>query len=262
MPLAHESIEGELIAPRHLAGGGDPAWITVPLHRASNWSYGHDPLMPRVLLSSPDQKALLRLEPDPGGPWWTLHHAAEPDRPAWYASFGARTPVELIAAVTDALTDPAPAAQKPTDPYEPLRQIAWTPSAGAPGFVSPDGATYVQRSGTVQDPGSWWVTATLGRDRAQLPVWQARFDERTPVHLVTAFTAALADPRPVPRTDSPRCLPTRDPGLITRRPTDIPVASIASALEERVQSLAARRSAPAANPSPPLLPPPMNSRGR
>ncbi|MFE4546660.1 DUF317 domain-containing protein [Streptomyces sp. NPDC056785] len=46
--------------------------------------------MPRVLLSSPDQKALLRLEPDPDGQWWK--HAAEPGRPAWYASFGARTP--------------------------------------------------------------------------------------------------------------------------------------------------------------------------
>jgi hypothetical protein len=42
--------------------------------------------MPRVLLSSPDQKALLRLEPDPDDQWWTLHHVAEPDRPAWYAS--------------------------------------------------------------------------------------------------------------------------------------------------------------------------------
>ncbi|MDF9811831.1 DUF317 domain-containing protein [Streptomyces sp. SPB162] len=49
--------------------------------------------MPRVLLSSPDQKALLRLEPAPDDQWWTLHHAAEaaePNRPAWYASFGAR----------------------------------------------------------------------------------------------------------------------------------------------------------------------------
>ena len=69
------NVDIDYIAPRHLAGGGDPAWITVPLHRACGWSYGHDPLMPRVLLSSPDQKALLRLEPDPDGRWWTLQHA-------------------------------------------------------------------------------------------------------------------------------------------------------------------------------------------
>ncbi|MGC4971702.1 DUF317 domain-containing protein [Streptomyces sp. DT199] len=73
--------------------------------------------MPRVLLSSPDQKALLRLEPDPDDQWWTLHHVAEPDRPAWYASFGARTAVKLIAVFTAALTDPAPAADAPCDPY-------------------------------------------------------------------------------------------------------------------------------------------------
>ncbi|WP_246040973.1 DUF317 domain-containing protein [Streptomyces cadmiisoli] len=52
----------------------------------------------------------------------TLHHVAEPDRPAWYASFGARTAVKLIAAFTDALTDPAPAADAPCDhPYGALR---------------------------------------------------------------------------------------------------------------------------------------------
>lgn len=50
-----ETVEVDFIAPRHLAGGGDPAWITVPLHRGCGWSYGDDPLMPRVLLSSPDQ---------------------------------------------------------------------------------------------------------------------------------------------------------------------------------------------------------------
>ncbi|GAA3212098.1 hypothetical protein GCM10020256_11290 [Streptomyces thermocoprophilus] len=75
MPDRPANVDIDYIAPRHLAGGGDPAWITVPLHRACGWSYGHDPLMPRVLLSSPDQKALLRLEPDPDGRWWTLQHA-------------------------------------------------------------------------------------------------------------------------------------------------------------------------------------------
>lgn len=218
--------------------------------------------MPRVLLSSPDQKALLRLEPIPGAQWWNLLHSAEADRPAWSMSFGARTPVELIAAVTDALTDPAPATSAPSDPYEPLRQVSWKPYARTPGLDSPDGATYVQRSGSVQEPGSWWVMATLGRDRPESPVWHARFDEHTPVHLVAAFTAALADPRPVPRTDSLRCLPTLDPDIITRRPTDVPVASIASALEERVQSLTARRPTPSAGPNPPLLSQPMNRRSR
>ncbi|WP_329407342.1 hypothetical protein [Streptomyces sp. NBC_00704] len=59
-----ETVEVDFITPRRLAGG-DPTWITVPLHPACGWSHGNDPLVPRVLLSTPDQKALLRLEPDP-----------------------------------------------------------------------------------------------------------------------------------------------------------------------------------------------------
>ncbi|MFJ5530996.1 DUF317 domain-containing protein [Streptomyces sp. NPDC093261] len=261
MPQTPETVEVDFVTPRHLAGGGDPAWITVPLHRACGWSHGNDPLMPRVMLSSPDQKALLRLEPDPDGQWWTLNHAAEPDRAAWYASFGARTPVELIAAFTDALTDPAPAASTPSDPYEPLRQSAWQPpTIGADGLVSPDGTAYVQRLGTAQEPGAWFVTASLGPERK--PVWQARFGEHTPARLVAAFTTALTDPHPAARTDSLRSLPTRDPDVVTRRTTDVLAVHVAAALEERVHALAARRTLPPTTPSSPRQPPARKSRSR
>lgn len=217
---------------------------------ANGWGHGNDPLMPRVLLSSPEQKALLRLEPDPDGQWRTLSHAAEPDRPAWYASFGVRTPVELIAAATDALTDPAPPTGAPSDPYEPLRQIGWMPASGN-GLVSPDGSA--------EEPGAWFVTATLVPGR---PVWQARFGAHTPACLVAAFTAALADPKPVPRIDSGRGLPTRDPRVVTRRTTDVLAMYVAGALEERVHSLAARHAAPPTSPIPSRQPPPKNSRSR
>ncbi|WP_327370583.1 DUF317 domain-containing protein [Streptomyces sp. NBC_01217] len=259
MPPTPETVEVDFIAPRHLTGGGDPAWITVPLHRACGWSHGNDPLMPRVLLSSPDQKALLRLEPDPDGQWWTLSHAAEPDRPAWYASFSARTPVELIAAATDALTDPAPPAGAPSDPFEPLQQIGWSPASAGNGLVSPDGTAYLQRLGSAEEPGAWFVTATLGPAR---PVWQARFGAHTPARLVAAFTAALADPKPVPSIDSGCSLPTHDPNVVTYRTTDVLAVYVAGALEERVHSLAARRAAPPTSPVPSRQPPANNSRSR
>ncbi|MEU6450687.1 DUF317 domain-containing protein [Streptomyces sp. NPDC046979] len=260
MPSTADTVEVDFITPRHLAGGGDPAWITVPLHRASGWSHGDDPLMPRVLLSSPDQKALLRLEPDPEGQWWTLHHTAEPGRPAWYASFGARTPVELIAAVTDALTDPAPPGGEAADPFEPLRQIAWsTLAVRADGLVSPDDTAYVQRLGSAEEPGAWFVTATLGPNR---PVWQARFDAHTPPHLVTAFTTALADPNPVYRTTGARGLPTLNPRLVTRRYIDVPAAYVAAALEERVRSLAARPADGTPAPIPARHSPPRRGHSR
>lgn len=260
MSVPPDTVEIDFVTPRHLAGGGDPSWITVPLHRACGWSHGNDPLMPRVLLSSPDQKALLRLDPDPEGQWWTLHHAPSPGQPAWYASFGGHTPVELIAAVTDTLTDPDPAAKAPSDPYEPLRQAAWTPSAGAPGFVSPDGTAYVQRLGSEEEPGAWFITSTLIQGNRR--VWQARFGERTPTHLVAAFTTALTDPSPVLRTAGTRRLPTYDPTLVTRRTTDVLVELVAYALEDRVQSLATRHTPAPTNPSPPRRTPPTDGRSR
>ncbi|MEU8935991.1 DUF317 domain-containing protein [Streptomyces sp. NPDC048409] len=259
MPTTPATVEVDFITPRHLAGGGDPAWITVPLHRACGWSHGDDPLMPRVLLSSPDQKALLRLEPGPDDQWWALHHAAEPHRPAWHASFGARTPVELIAAVTDTLTDPAPAADVPCDPYEALRQAGWTRYFDD-GLVSPDSTAYVERPGTPADPEAWFFTVTLGTRRKK--VWQARLGAHTPPHLVAAFTAALADPKPLLRTGSGRSLPSLDPNIVTRKTTDVLAVLLAGALEDRVQSLAARRPTPPAVPTPVRQAQPKASRSR
>ncbi|MFJ4703696.1 DUF317 domain-containing protein [Streptomyces anulatus] len=258
MSPTSEAVEVAFISPRHLAGGGDPAWITRPLHLACGWRYDDDPLLPRVILSSPDQKAVLRLEPDVKGQWWTLHHAPDRDRPAWYASFGASTPVELIAGFMDALTDPAPSESAPSDPYESLRQLTWSPTHGAaPGLAAPDGNLFVQRLGEESNPGAWFVTASLGPSR---PVWQAHFDKHTPAHLITAFTTALADPQPVWRTNGPLGLATLDPKIINRRVIDVPAVHVAAALTDRVESLSARQDTPSADPIPPSQPPPRNSR--
>lgn len=43
MTTSPNTIEVDFITPRHLAGGGDPVWITVPLHRACGWSHSHAP---------------------------------------------------------------------------------------------------------------------------------------------------------------------------------------------------------------------------
>ncbi|MEU9734472.1 DUF317 domain-containing protein [Streptomyces sp. NPDC048002] len=244
-----ETVEVDFVAPRHLAGGGDPAWITVPLHHACGWSHGQDPLLPRVFLTSPDHKAHLRLKPDPDGQWWTLHHTATPNRPAWYAHFGARTPVEMIGAFLDALTDPSPATAVEADPYEPLRQAGW---AGAQnGRVSPDATTYVQRGGL------WFATTTL--NSGSRPVWQALFGEHTPAHLLAAFTASLADPNPVARTLDTQRLPTLNPRLVTRERRDVTAEQAAFALEDRLRALGARRPAP---PAPPGIQPRPSGTGR
>ncbi|MGW3835109.1 DUF317 domain-containing protein [Streptomyces microflavus] len=257
-----DTIEVDFITPRHLAGGGDPAWITVPLHRACGWTYDDEPLMPRVVLTSPDKTSVLRLEPNVDGQWWVLHHTARGGRPDWYASFGARTPVEIIAGFVDALTDPTPSEKvpsDPSDPFEPLRQRSWEPAPGAPGLVSPDGAAFVQRLGDELDPGAWFVTTTLNTAR---PVWQARFGEDTPHRLISAFTTALADPQPVWRTSSPLGLATLDPKVISRQVVNVPKAHVPAALVDRVLALAARPDAPTVHPNPPEPPAPRASRRR
>ncbi|MEU4030539.1 DUF317 domain-containing protein [Streptomyces anulatus] len=252
-----ESIEVGFIAPRHLAGGGDPAWITVPLHQACGWTYNDDPLMPRVVLTSPDTAAVLRLEPHTDGQWWTLHHAPDGPRPAWYASFGARTPVELIAGFMDALTAPTP--PDAIDPFEPLLQQSWKTTPGAPELMASDGTAFVERLSDEHGPGPWFMTAALGRER---PVWQARFGENAPPRLVTAFTTALADPRPVWRANGVLGLPTLDPDVISRKVVDVPAAYVATALTGRTESLSARHNAPPTAPSPPGPPAPGASRRR
>ncbi|MFF2508692.1 hypothetical protein ACFVTY_35805 [Streptomyces sp. NPDC058067] len=37
-----ESVEQAFVTPRYLAGGGDPDWVIVPLHRACGWSSADD----------------------------------------------------------------------------------------------------------------------------------------------------------------------------------------------------------------------------
>ncbi|KUL53169.1 DUF317 domain-containing protein [Streptomyces sp. NRRL S-1521] len=103
-------------------------------------------------------------------------------------------------------------------------------------------------------------------------VWQARFGAHIPPPLVAAFTAALADPKPMHRTaphrtaphrtDSGRSLPTLDPDVVTRKTTDVLAALVAGALKDRVRSLAARHTATPAAPVPSRQAPPRHHRSR
>lgn len=238
-----------LISPRYLAGPGDPAWITAALHAGAGWSHGHDPLIPRVVLTSPDQKTLLRLEPDLNEPWWHLSHRDGRTGSVWNASFDGATPVELIAAVTDTLTDPDYDAREVTAPHQPLWRAGWD-SIHNGAFRSPDGRVRGERF-NFSGSSNWRITTSLDEDD---PVWKARFDSATPRVLVAAFIQALADPEPVRRSHEQTI------GLSRRRITlqwqEWPAESVARALPERIERLAARRASPppAAPPAPPSAP--------
>lgn len=249
-----EMVEQALVAPRYLAGCGDPGWVTVPLHRAAGWSYGHDPLMPRVILTSPDQLTQLRIDPDPDDPWWTIRHARDADQLGWAATFGARTPVEIIAAFTDALTDPSGPADTGTDPYAPLREAEWYTPRHLYGLASPDGITCVEHLGAAGR--DLWTVETAVIENPT--IWRAYFTGHTPPHLITAVTRSLADRTPIARD------PSRIPGFArdrmsvsTRR---VPAADVASALERRVRALAARHPTPPAAAPAPHVPPARRTR--
>ncbi|MCC2275584.1 DUF317 domain-containing protein [Streptomyces sp. ET3-23] len=251
----HETIEQALVAPSYLAGGGDPGWVTVPLHRACDWSYGHDPLMPRVILTSPDQQATLRIDPDPDEPWWTVRHARCGDRPAWSATFDARTPVEIIAALTDALTAPTPPAPG-LEPYDLLRQAGW--HTVGEGLISPDRIAAIEHYGG--EDGPWFAEARLDQDEGGL-IWRAYLSNTTPPHLIAAFAQALADPTPVRRPVGRVPAPAREHTLT--RTVHLPVGDVAFALEQRVAALSARRKDATSNthlPRSPRVPPPRRTR--
>ncbi|MFK4222245.1 DUF317 domain-containing protein [Streptomyces sp. NPDC019890] len=253
----HDEIEQTLVSPRYLAGGGDPAWITIPLHRACGWSFGHDPLMPRVHLSSPDQQALLRIDPEPDRPWWTLQHARTGSQPAWSVSFGARTPVEIIAGFTDALTAPHADPGHAPDPNEPLRQAGWNDARDHDGHNSPDGYAHVEHF-TEGGSNSWYATVAVSEDPEGL-IWEAYLDGNTPRHLITGFTRALADEAPLAR--DPLQLPTFSRRHIRASTHQLPAHAVAFALENRVKDLTARHTrTPTPGPRPPHRPPPRRTR--
>ncbi|MFD9715783.1 DUF317 domain-containing protein [Streptomyces sp. NPDC059076] len=245
------TVEQVLVSPRALAGGGDPGWVTVPLHRAGGWSHGHDPLQPRVLLSSPDQQVLLSLEPDPDDlMWWTVQHARTSTTRPWYASFGARTPVEIIAGFTDALLQPHAAPAAP-EPYAPLLEQDWTHRPHVSGLASPDNLTTITHAPKKGSAG--WLVTTRER-RNGVPLWRAFLGEHTPPHLIAGFTRALADPAPLARN------PLHLPPCVSRAQTtrhEVPADEAARALEQRVQQLTTPRPLPpVTQPRAPRVPPP------
>ncbi|CBG70413.1 conserved hypothetical protein [Streptomyces scabiei 87.22] len=59
-----------------------------------------------------------------------------------------------------------------------------------------------------------------------------------------------------------RSWPTHDPNVVTRRTTDVLAELVAGALEERVHTLAARRTVPPTTPMPSAPAPVKNGRSR
>ncbi|MEU5083721.1 MULTISPECIES: DUF317 domain-containing protein [Streptomyces] len=182
-----------LIQPRALAGGGDIRHVSEFL-RASGWQHKSRNGGPLVMESA-DRAIRLSYDPyvQPGG--WMIQARARGEQAEWWALFGRQTPVEIIAGLTDALTQPR-SAHAP-NVWAPLAQQDWVARAEGRHYTatSPDEAAWLHFRQDGEGNAMWWSGA---RDE-QGNGWTAQFSASTPLHLVQAFSTALASPEPVMR---------------------------------------------------------------
>lgn len=224
--------------PRHLAGGGDPRYVTAPLI-ALGWTHTSVAGALELRLRSPDQHTELALTPDPDKPWWTIYAPAinpPTGEPAWHATFGGRTPVEALAGLTDALVSATPRIAP--DPWAPLSAAGWKVSEGQHvTATSPDGTATVKlyRSGLYQH---WRIATEHEFVGKRHEVWTAHLSGSTPAHLIAGLTAGLADASPVLR--SPDAVPARSRDRVHTKTAEAPGLAEAR-LRDRIA--AARRAA-------------------
>ncbi|MFC9228420.1 DUF317 domain-containing protein [Streptomyces decoyicus] len=181
-----------LIEPRYLAGGGDLRHVTEFL-RASGWRDKSKSGGP-VVFDSPDKSVRIGYDPfvQPGG--WTISGKQTRRHEAWHAALGRQIPVEIVAGVTDALTRPR-SAHAP-NVWAPLEAQEWEMEQGQHVTArSPDGNAFVRFHQSAPGQAHWWAGARNEHGR----VWEATFTPNAPMHLVQAFSTALADPQPLMR---------------------------------------------------------------
>lgn len=182
-----------LIHPRALAGGGDIRHVSEFL-RASGWRDKSKHGGPLVMESA-DRAIRLTYDPyvQPGG--WMIQGRARGGQAEWWAVFGRQTPVEIIAGLTDALTQPR-SAHAP-NVWAPLAQQDWVARVEGRHYTatSPDAAAWLHFRQDGEGNAMWWSGA---RDE-QGNGWSAQFSASTPLHLVQAYSTALASPEPVMR---------------------------------------------------------------
>ncbi|MBC2878054.1 MULTISPECIES: DUF317 domain-containing protein [Streptomyces] len=235
--------------PRHLAGPGDPRHVTQAL-RAAGWKNHSAPDYPHVVLASADHRHTLLLEPVPDtyAAWWRI--SSRTDGQHWHASFGGNTPVEVLAAYTDALIRPAPKAEP--EVWSAVTRAGWTyerDEHGSEQALHPDGVLSLRRQ-VSHDPAfvHWRAEAALPTGLGgQRRLWEAWFSENSPPHLIAAFATALASNEPVQRAMSG----VPHPHLVTQEISGPQGEQLLTSHEERLTAAraAARRAAsPRARP--------------
>ncbi|NYV73260.1 DUF317 domain-containing protein [Streptomyces sp. UH6] len=240
-PAAERPEQHYLVEPRALAGGGDLRHVFEFL-AADGWPLTRRPNGLTVAWS-PDGSVRIGYDPHGSPAGWTISgKAARKGEEPWVVTFGQATPVEIVAAFTDALTLPR-TAHAP-NVWAPLERAGWKVGPENDWYTarSPDRTAWLQYH---QGPHGalWWAAARSEEGFG----WMATLTPSTPMHLVQAFAAGLSDPRPVmrPRGSLP---PIRD--LQTTSVSVLP-SQLSAAHEARVHSARAAAWARATGSGPP-----------
>ncbi|MFD0259034.1 DUF317 domain-containing protein [Kitasatospora indigofera] len=207
-----------LVSPRHLAGSADSAApplsnVSALWHRARRGRAESSCGRVRVE-AGPDLGVLVTAGPD--GPQHRL---------GWSAEFTSAVPPEITGAWLDSLTDsvaadidlgtqatftPGP-GMSIGDAVEPLTAAGWITHTDDADLhlVSPDGHATARITHGLLTPGTTTADACARTAHwgASIDVtgapghrWRAAVSPHTPLHLVRALTAAVADPAPVARS--------------------------------------------------------------
>ncbi|MGX1853855.1 DUF317 domain-containing protein [Streptomyces sp. NPDC055299] len=192
-PYAHD--DQVMVSPRYMAGAGDRvADVIGPLIHLFGWKHQHDAATGHVAVDSPDASLFIDFAPlHPRGQWLTVAH----HEPYWEATFSRQTPLEAVAAVTQALpqllgdarhADRIPITDMPLDQLAELND--WSAEDGA--LTSPD--LYCRLQHTPGQEIAWQVEHVYF-EGAPL----ATFTQDTPECLVRNFFAHLTAPMAVER---------------------------------------------------------------
>ncbi|MER7932925.1 MULTISPECIES: DUF317 domain-containing protein [unclassified Streptomyces] len=208
-----------LVSPRHLAGAGIDRLADAigPLIHLFGWPSEHDPAAGRLTVTSPDSSLFVTFNSSHAhGQWWSITH----HEPFWEARFTRQTPIEAIAAVTQALPqllgDDRHLDRIPLTTNT-LAEIAdlnhWRPE-GSDTFISPDGHCHLKHAPAQEIAWRFRHHVYDGFDTH----WNASFTQDAPEQLVAQFFTHLATTAPVERTfgDVPHLVQDLDEALITR----------------------------------------------
>ncbi|MFE3197790.1 DUF317 domain-containing protein [Embleya sp. NPDC059237] len=211
---AHDDLEELFVSPRHLAGSrADGDGAIRPLLNAG-WSHRYDELG-NVYVDSPCMRVRVAFTPegDDIGLWHVTAATLPMHLPKWKMVADAQVPIEAVAGFTTALAASVTAEGDEflvaplgaTPGWYPLSEAGWRERfiGTRATFVSPEGAAQLicnrspsSYAGEMSSgPHAWDLVIGDGRYRDH-----ATFTSDTPAHLIAAFSTALADPAPVPRT--------------------------------------------------------------